>query len=31
MIPIDFYLLGLSLMVWTIRMSPLMMLAGGML
>jgi hypothetical protein len=29
--PVDFYMLGLSVMVWTIRMSPLMMLAGGML
>lgn len=29
MMPVDFYLIGLSLMVWTIRMSSLFILAGG--
>lgn len=31
MTPVDFYMLGLSMMVWSIRMSPLMLMAGGLL
>lgn len=31
MMPIDFYMLGLSMMVWSIRMSPILLMAGGLL